>query len=68
MTREVKLSSEDRVLFPEDGITKGDVFEYYGRIAPAILPHLKNRPFTLKRYPHGIYGELLPEAGAEGNP
>ena len=57
MPREVKLSSADRVLFPEDGITKGDIFEYYGRVAPAILPHLKNRPFTLKRYPHGIHAE-----------
>jgi bifunctional non-homologous end joining protein LigD len=55
--REVKLSSADRVLFPEDGVTKGDVFDYYGRIAPAILPHLKNRPFTLKRYPHGIHAD-----------
>jgi bifunctional non-homologous end joining protein LigD len=50
----VRLSSADRVLFPEDGITKGDLFAYYGDVAPAILPHLKNRPFTLKRYPHGI--------------
>jgi bifunctional non-homologous end joining protein LigD len=50
----VRLSSADRVLFPDDGITKGDLFEYYGDVAPAILPHLKNRPFTLKRYPHGI--------------
>jgi bifunctional non-homologous end joining protein LigD len=45
------------VLFPDDGITKGDVFEYYRAIAPAILPHLKDRPFTLKRYPHGITQE-----------
>ena len=56
MTR-VKLSSPDRVLFPDDGITKGNVFEYYAEIAAAILPHLKNRPFTLKRYPHGITQE-----------
>jgi bifunctional non-homologous end joining protein LigD len=56
MTR-VRLSSADRVLFPEDGITKGDLFAYYGEVAPAILPHLKNRPFTLKRYPHGITQE-----------
>jgi bifunctional non-homologous end joining protein LigD len=54
----VKLSSGDRVLFPGDGITKGDVFAYYGEAAPAILPHLRNRPFTLKRYPHGIDGEV----------
>jgi len=50
----VKLSSADRVLFPEDGITKGDLFDYYGEVAQAILPHLRDRPFTLKRYPHGI--------------
>jgi len=57
MTR-VKLTSGDRVLFPEDGITKGDVFDYYGNVADAILPHLRDRPFTLKRYPHGITGEV----------
>jgi len=50
----VKLTSGDRVLFPDDGITKGDLFTYYGDIAPAILPHLRDRPFTFKRYPHGI--------------
>ena len=42
------------MLFPDDGITKGDLFAYYGEVAPAIVPHLKNRPFTLKRQPHGI--------------
>jgi bifunctional non-homologous end joining protein LigD len=52
--REVKLSSADRVLFPDDGITKGDLFEYYAHISDTIVPHLRNRPFTLKRYPHGI--------------
>jgi bifunctional non-homologous end joining protein LigD len=52
--REVRLTSADRVLFPDDGITKGDLFEYYDAIADAIVPHLKERPFTLKRYPHGI--------------
>jgi bifunctional non-homologous end joining protein LigD len=55
---EVTLSSGDRVLFPDDGITKGDLFEYYGEIAPAILPHLRDRPFTLKRYPHGIDADV----------
>jgi bifunctional non-homologous end joining protein LigD len=54
----VELTSGDRVLFPEDGITKGDLFEYYGEIAPAIIPHLRERPFTFKRYPHGITGEV----------
>jgi bifunctional non-homologous end joining protein LigD len=46
------------VLFPEDGITKGDVFAYYERIAPVLVPHLRGRPFTFKRYPHGIASEL----------
>jgi bifunctional non-homologous end joining protein LigD len=55
---EVKLSSGDRVLFPDDGITKGDLFEYYGKVADAIVPHLRDRPFTFKRYPHGIDGEV----------
>jgi bifunctional non-homologous end joining protein LigD len=53
----VKLSSADRVLFPEDGVTKGDVFVYYDRIAPLIVPHLRDRPFTMKRYREGIAGE-----------
>jgi bifunctional non-homologous end joining protein LigD len=52
----VKLSSGDRVLFPDDGITKGDLFEYYGQIAAAILPHLKDRPFTMKRWREGLPG------------
>ena len=58
-TREVKLSSPDRVLFPDDGITKGDVFEYYRKVAPVLVPHLRNRPFTMKRWPHGITGEAF---------
>jgi bifunctional non-homologous end joining protein LigD len=56
---DVKLTSPDRVLYPDDGITKGDVFEYYRAIGPTIVPHLRARPFTMKRYPHGIYGEIF---------
>ena len=41
MTHEVKLSSADRVLFPDDGITKGDLFSYYGDVADTIVPHLR---------------------------
>jgi bifunctional non-homologous end joining protein LigD len=51
--RDVRLTSADRVLFPEAGVTKGDLFEYYGEIAPVILPHLRDRPFTMKRIPMG---------------
>jgi bifunctional non-homologous end joining protein LigD len=58
-TKTVKLSSPDRVLFPEDGVTKGDVFEYYGEVGPTLVPHLRGRPFTMKRYPHGIHGEVF---------
>jgi bifunctional non-homologous end joining protein LigD len=54
MARDVKLTSADRVLFPEVGVTKRDLFEYYGEVAPAILPHLKDRPFTMKRMPMGV--------------
>jgi bifunctional non-homologous end joining protein LigD len=50
----VKLTSPERVLYPEDGVTKGDLFEYYKQVGPTIVPHLKDRPFTMKRYPHGI--------------
>ena len=56
MTHEVKLSSADRVLFPDDGITKGDLFEYYGDVADAIVPHLRDRPFTMKRWREGLDG------------
>jgi bifunctional non-homologous end joining protein LigD len=57
--RTVKLSSAERVLFPEDGVTKGDLFAYYEKVGPALVPHLRNRPFTMKRYPHGITGEVF---------
>src|SRR3954465_13035709 len=58
-TKTVKLSSPDRVLYPEDGVTKGDLFDYYEKVGPTVVPHLENRPFTMKRYPHGIYGEAF---------
>jgi bifunctional non-homologous end joining protein LigD len=54
VARDVRLTSADRVLFPDVGVTKGDLFEYYGAMAPAILPHLKDRPFTMKRLPMGV--------------
>jgi bifunctional non-homologous end joining protein LigD len=57
--RVVRLSSADRVLFPGDGVTKGDLFDYYLAVAPALLPHLRNRPFTMKRYREGIAGPVF---------
>src|SRR5437870_5494756 len=53
----VKLSSPDRILFPGDGITKGDLFEYYRKAGPTIVPHLRDRPFTMKRYREGSTGQ-----------
>ena len=55
--RSVRLSSPERVLFPDVGITKQDLFEYYRAIAPVLVPHLRNRPFTMKRSPYGVGGE-----------
>jgi len=55
--RSVRLTSPDKVLFPGERFTKKDLAEYYAEVGPAIVPHLKNRPFTLKRYPHGIHGQ-----------
>ncbi|MBD0349466.1 MAG: hypothetical protein ICV59_09970 [Thermoleophilia bacterium] len=52
----VRLTSEDRVLFPADGVTKGDLWDYYAAIAPVLVPHLRNRPFTMKRWREGIRG------------
>ena len=50
----LSLSNLDKVLYPAVGFTKGQVIDYYTRIAPAVLPHLRNRPLTLKRYPNGV--------------
>jgi len=52
--RVLRLSNLDKVLFPAAGFTKGDVIDYYRRIAPVVLPHLEGRPLTLKRYPNGV--------------
>ena len=52
--REVRLSSAARVLFPDDRITKGDLWDYYHAVAPWIVPHLRNRPFTMKRWREGL--------------
>jgi bifunctional non-homologous end joining protein LigD len=55
-SRVLRLSNLDKVFWPGKGITKGDLLDYYRRIAPALVPHLRNRPFTMKRYPDGIEG------------
>jgi len=50
----VKLTNQDKIYFQKDGITKGDVIDYYQSVAAYILPHLKNRPLSLNRFPNGI--------------
>ncbi len=50
----VKLTNQEKIYFPKDGITKGEVIEYYQSVADYILPHLKNRPLSLNRFPNGI--------------
>jgi bifunctional non-homologous end joining protein LigD len=54
--RQLSLSNLDKVMYPAVGFTKGQVIDYYTRIAPALLPHLRDRPLTLKRYPNGVDG------------
>jgi len=50
----VITSSDDRVVFPDAGITKGDVIAYYYRVADLMLPHLRDRPLTMERFPKGL--------------
>jgi bifunctional non-homologous end joining protein LigD len=55
----VKLSNLEKVFFPDEGITKGDLIEYYRAVAPVLLPHLRDRPFTMRRYPDGAFGKAF---------
>lgn len=55
--KESNYTHLDKIYWPEDGYTKGDVLEYYKKISPWILPYLKNRPLSMRRSPHGISGE-----------
>ncbi|HEY6347813.1 MAG TPA: non-homologous end-joining DNA ligase [Candidatus Angelobacter sp.] len=59
--RQIKLSNLDKVLYPKAGFTKGQVIDYYIRVAPALLPHLAGRPLTMKRYPEGVEGMFFYE-------
>jgi bifunctional non-homologous end joining protein LigD len=52
--RRLKLTNLDKVLYPKAGFTKGEVIDYYARVAEAILPHLHDRPLTLRRFPNGV--------------
>ena len=57
--RELKLSNLEKLFWPDEGITKGDLLRYYRDVAPALVPHLKGRPFTMRRYPDGANGKAF---------
>ena len=59
--RKLQVSNLDKVLYPKAGFTKGQVIDYCIRIALVLLPHLKDRPLTMKRYPDGVAGEFFYE-------
>jgi bifunctional non-homologous end joining protein LigD len=59
--RTLAVSNLDKVLYPKDGFTKGELIHYYIQIAPVLLSHLKDRPLTMKRYPDGVEGEFFYE-------
>ena len=60
----LQISNPSKVLYPAGKFTKGDVVGYYERVARFLLPHFRNRPVTLKRYPNGVFGEAFYEKDA----
>jgi bifunctional non-homologous end joining protein LigD len=65
--RPIRLSNPDKVFFPEDGYTKGDLIQYYASAGPVLLPHLVGRPISMSRYPDGITGATFYEKRAPGH-
>ena len=57
--REVRLTNLDKLFWPERGITKGNLIQYYADVAPVLLPHIRDRAMVMKRYPHGAAGEFF---------
>jgi bifunctional non-homologous end joining protein LigD len=64
--RELELSNLDKVIYPETGFTKGEIIDYYVRVAPTVLPHLTGRPLTRIRYPNGVNAPSFFEKNAPG--
>ncbi|MCZ6518165.1 MAG: non-homologous end-joining DNA ligase, partial [Actinobacteria bacterium] len=67
LDRPIRLSNIDKIFFPEDGYTKGDLIQYYSSVAPVLLPHLAGRPISMSRYPDGIAGSSFYEKRAPGH-
>src|SRR5258707_9235850 len=57
--KEVRLTNLRKIFWPELGLTKGDLIQYYADVAPVLLPHIRNRAMVMKRYPHGAAGEVF---------
>jgi bifunctional non-homologous end joining protein LigD len=57
--RTLRLSNLDKPFWPDEGITKGDLLAFYRDVAPVLLPHLRDRPFTMRRYPDGAFGKAF---------
>jgi bifunctional non-homologous end joining protein LigD len=64
---DVPVSNPDKLFFPEPGLTKGDVVSYYLNVAEYVLPHLRRRPFHMKRYPNGVVGEFFHQKRVPAN-
>ena len=64
---EVAVSNREKLFFPECGLTKGDVVDYYLAVADCALPHLRRRPFHMKRYPNGVDGEFFHQKRVPAN-
>ncbi len=62
--KKIRVSNLDKIFFPANQFSKGQVIDYYIRISRFLLPHLKNRPLTLKRFPEGIQGDFFYEKKA----
>lgn len=62
--RQLSLGHLDKVMFPATGFTKGQIIDYYARIAPVMLPHVRDRPLTFRRYPDGVDGNSFFEKNA----
>src|SRR5476649_357642 len=57
--KEVRLTNLRKIFWPELGLTKGDLLQYYADVAPVLLPHIRDRAMVMKRYPHGAAGEFF---------
>jgi bifunctional non-homologous end joining protein LigD len=65
---EVPISNPDKVFFPQRGLTKGDLVQYYLDVADCALPHLRRRPFHMVRYPHGVEGDFFHQKRVPAHP